>query len=1043
MSEKESMISARDRLTGEVRKFMVGPAFGIEEQLNDKPWEFYHTGMLWPSDSRLSEEEDDQAAESSSDDEGNQDGFLNMANCAQQSAMGMTFYLSSDPQKITISANWGTYILKSDKEDSAAEKADEDNETWEREHHEFNTELSIEAGIHDFPENLMNENGVLIKARLRKRKDHFILTLVIINNRKVEKSEKYDRILYQSELKATTDGKAGIITPPFPDTIRNESDFWLYELIYRKSRLHAVGHGCSVDWDSSDPVKSVRTAWIPEEEVFKASTEILEGDEILNLEYLSDEKNREEICESLSRLPEEYEKWIEKRDASVDKILKEFTRGKIEIKNAAMQNLRECRLQLSRIREGIRILKKDNTAWTAFVLANQTIAESMKKKRPESAPQWRGFQLAFILLSFPSSIYPDNEYRNSMDLIWFPTGGGKTEAYLGLAAMAVFHRSLSRGDNTGTIILTRYTLRLLTIQQFERAAAMICAANLVKNRHERLKEFSDYTIGLFVGGAATPNNLEKAEEILNNPESADNCTTLPIRKCPWCGSELARHIPYQELDFNGKRLITRCTNTGCEFAEGLPLKVVDEEIYADPPTIIIGTVDKFASMAWEPAMKSIFGIGQGTYDPPDLIIQDELHLITNALGTVTALYETAIDYLCRRDGSPVKIIGSTATIRRASEQTGKLFNREALQFPPSGTDADDSFFYRTDTENPGRTYLGIHAQGRSPKHSLARLAGNCVQSNMSQPEELKDLFYTLVMYFNSMRELGGALVLLEDDVPRYLRTLPGLDENSLRSLPQKKELTSQLSSEDIPKILNQLEISYHSESNDNEPVDAVLATNMISVGMDVDRLGLMIVNGQPKNTSEYIQASSRVGRRSGYPGVVFTLYNWTRPRDRSHYERFKAFHQAFYKHVESTGVTPFAARARDRALHAVLFSLARQTVEELGPVNAAGKICENDVYQKLMELKKIIVSRVKSVDPSEVAETDEELEEIIDDWKSHAENYSGEYLWSVNRKNNDQAGKAIMKRPGEVSDDKRIPVPTSMREVEPSTSIRLVKKGAY
>jgi len=1043
MISEEGRIMARDIVIEEIKKYMVGPAGGVSEQLSDKPWEFYHTGMLWPPDSDISGEEDDQSGESASGEEGNHEGFLNLANCAQQSAMGTTFHLSGESQTIRVEAEWAVYNPEEiDDEDKKGEK----RRIWKREALKADAEISLSTGSEDFSRKLYDENGITIRGELRTRENYFVLTLVLVNSQAVKKKERYENIVYQPEIRVTTDGIHGIISPPFPESVNTDEDFWTYELIYRKTRLHAVGHGCSVDWDSDTPVSFVKTSWIPEQEVLKASSDVLKGSKLLSLEFLSNEDNRDKICHELKTLPAEYEKWISEREESIDSIVGEFDRGRDRIHEAADKNLRDCRKQLTRIEEGISVLEKNDDAWTSFCLANRTIAESIRKKSGISDPRWRAFQLAFILLTFPSSIDPGHDDRDELDLIWFPTGGGKTEAYLGLAAMVIFYRSLSGGGSVGTTVITRYTLRLLTIQQFERAATMICAANLVKKNHPAFSSVEDYSIGLFVGGGATPNRVKEASGILVNPEASDKSTTLPIKKCPWCGDDLS--ASFQEVDEIGKKMITKCPNEECEYSEGLPIRLIDEEIYNSPPTIIIGTVDKFASMAWEPGMRSLFGKNRPDSRPPDLIIQDELHLITNALGTVTALYETAIDYLCRYNNRPVKIIGSTATIRRASEQTRKLFNRSAMQFPPSGTDADDSFFYKADKKNPGRTYLGIHAQGRSPKHTLARLAGNCLQSNMHQPEESKDLFYTLVMYFNSMRELGGALVLLEDDVPRYLNTLPGIGGGAVRTIPQKKELTSQLSSAEIPEVLKQLEFEYGSENTDYEPVDVVLATNMISVGMDVDRLGMMIVNGQPKNTSEYIQASSRVGRRTGYPGIVVTLYNWTRPRDRSHYERFKAFHQAFYKHVESTGVTPFAARARDRALHAVLFSLARQEIQELGNKGSAGRISDEDIYNKISELRKVIVERVEDVDSAELIDTTEELIELQDQWKAFAENVSGDYYWSLTKKDvkyyklssSDTGTKSMMKRPDEMENDNRITVPTSMREVEPATAIKLLLK---
>jgi hypothetical protein len=642
----------------------------------------------------------------------------------------------------------------------------------------------------------------------------------------------------------------------------------------------------------------------------------------------------------------------------------------------------------------------------------------------------------------------DHAERNVLDLIWFPTGGGKTEAYLGLSAMLLFYRRLSAEtpeEASGTAVITRYTLRLLTIQQFERAATMICAANVVSALYPEFETDKAFSIGLFVGGAATPNYLKKAEEILGGSGDNDQCTTLPIQKCPWCQSDLYQQ--HQYIKDETKELVTPCANNDCDFHLGLPIAVVDEQIYADPPSIVIGTVDKFAMMAWMPSMRVLFGQGRSR---PDLIIQDELHLISDALGTVTSLYEGAIDYLTATDVGRVKIVGSTATIRRAEEHVRKLFNRELAQFPPSGISSGDSFFYQVD-DAQDRLYVGLHCQGRSPKHSLSRLAGNISQANMYLDDECKDPFYTLVMYFNSLRELGGALVLLEDDVPRYLDSLPLPPEQAIRQLPQKQELTSQLNQQQLGAILDHLDVGIDKDP-DNPPVDVVLSTNMISVGVDVGRLNAMIVNGQPKNTAEYIQASSRVGREPNSAGIVFTMYNWTRPRDRSHYERFKAFHLAFYRHVESTSVTPYASRARDRALHAVLFAMARQSIDELREDISAGNILKPAIRQKVEKLAEYIIERAGIVDTSEQDSTREHLECLIDRWATLSEgileggqeNVYWQLPWKqkkeLRKKRADLDEYEILKGPDEYGQDERIKTPTSMRDVEPPTHVELIYK---
>jgi hypothetical protein len=449
---------------------------------------------------------------------------------------------------------------------------------------------------------------------------------------------------------------------------------------------------------------------------------------------------------------------------------------------------------------------------------------------------------------------------------------------------------------------------------------------------------------------------------------------LVLKKCPWCSAALEK----TQIKFEPNRLIVQCSNAGCDFRDGLPIATIDEHIWNYPPSFVVATIDKFAQLTWEPAFGSILGVGTGSL-PPDLVIQDELHLITDALGTVAGIYETVLDCLMRRDGRGPKIVGATATIRRAGEQISRLFNRRTMQFPPSGVDHDDSFFYSQDNSVPGRMYVGVHAQGRSPKHTLPRIIGGLLQATSSlSPDSVRDLFWTLVCYFNSLRELGGALVITEDDVPAYQEVLSKYNDQPVRKARTIVELTSAVPSYRIPEILEQLGIRLTDPPEKADPIDILLATNMISVGVDISRLGVMIIAGQPKTTAEYIQASSRVGRSRGSSGLVIIQYNWTRPRDRSHYERFRPYHGAFYRFVEASSVTPFAPRARDRALRGAVVALARSMCADMqsnkidDPVRLAARLPE-----LLKPLVAAFVERVQAVDQRETPATREEIENLV------------------------------------------------------------------
>ncbi|HLV58077.1 MAG TPA: DISARM system helicase DrmA, partial [Natronosporangium sp.] len=668
-----------------------------------------------------------------------------------------------------------------------------------------------------------------------------------------------------------------------------------------------------------------------------------------------------------------------------------------------------------------------------------TYAQALQRveARGAAAASWRPFQLAFVLLNLPALTDPTHperaaDHTGTVDLLFFPTGGGKTEAYLGLTAYTFAIRRLqgtlgtgaqARSGAAGTAVLMRYTLRLLTAQQFQRAAALVCAAEVLRQADPATFGDEPFRIGLWVGGGVSPNWFtEAAEQVAEAREAGEGRRTnvLQVLTCPWCGTALRPHHDLHP-DEDLRRVLLWCPNgegvDACPFSrtqssEGLPILTVDEEIYRYAPSLVVATVDKLAQLPWRGEAGILFGrvqqrcprhgyrhddldtrIGCGSRHlrkgtlpavtsqpvtplrPPDLIIQDELHLISGALGTMVGLFEAAVDQLCT--WSPVdghrtgpKIVASTATTRRAAEQVMGVFARQLEVFPPPVTDIADTFFSRqvpVSPDQPGRRYLGICAHGVRLKAAEIRLAEILLlagQTLFDRYGEPAAPYLTVVGYFNATRELAGMRRYLDDDVTTRVRThgaRRGLSDRIVSStgMLDVQELTSRISSADISEVLGRLEYGYDPELDTSarrraiaeefrraqaekrstfhplaerfsrrrregrEPVDVVLATSMLQVGVDVPRFGLMVVTGQPKNTAEYIQASSRVGRDASRPGLVITLYNWTRPRDLAHYEDFTYYHATFYRRVEALSVTPYTRRALDRGAAAAFVAAVR------------------------------------------------------------------------------------------------------------------------
>lgn len=603
------------------------------------------------------------------------------------------------------------------------------------------------------------------------------------------------------------------------------------------------------------------------------------------------------------------------------------------------------------------------------------------ENRSENTGYWRAFQIGLILSSLKSSILDCGtcKERDDVELIWFPTGGGKTEAYLGLASFAMFYRRLKDQHDDGVHVLMRYTLRLLTTQQFQRGSRLICAMERIRQQHDKLGA-QPFSIGIWVGSANTPNKRAAAVTAYNKMRTYGRAENpFILRQCPWCGAEMGKQHKVgsatQVLGYSkkGKTIAFKCPDKRCPFSNSLPVHVIDEDIYERRPSLIIGTVDKFAMLAWMPEAGALFGLnidGEREKKPPGLIIQDELHLISGPLGTMVGLYETVIEELCteKTEGIKPKIVCSTATIRRYQDQVRCLFARQkAVLFPPPGLDAGDSFFarYAVDSKGnllPGRRYLGFYAPGLPSMQTLqVRLFSSILMGNMLfEKVEERDPWWTLLVFFNSIRELGGALSLFQTDIPGALRGMAmrhGIKDR--RFLNNVLELTSRMTNEEVPLALEELGKKYTGKKS--RAVDVCLASSIIEVGIDVDRLSLMSIVGQPKTIAQYIQVSGRVGRKWWErPGLVNTLYSSTKPRDRSHFEKFQSSHSQLYAQVEPTSVTPFSPPVLDRALHA-LFAIYLRLLGDRSATESPDKVDP----ALLEELKQIFMTRVLIVDSSE------------------------------------------------------------------------------
>lgn len=1114
---------------------LLGPANGpFEEIVGMSVRDRYLVGKLAPRET-LEDQEQVQALDTASGrtdaDSANTELETSSNRSLVPSSIGFTFCIDGDLKELKVEALWGRYLRGDSETIPPKEEGKKPPRAWKRLPSGGNFTLNIVEGDitpivldHDTPD-------VVVQGTIRGKRENGdrLITLFLVNNQNLPTENQDEAWIFQPEIIVReSQGKAVFRKKSVLDSDGSDVERESLEMIYRERVEFAIGHGTSVhatpDIENSERAIELRTTVVPEYEVPVTETPGLNPEDreaqrkmvnegLLDMHTLANLETPK-LIETLKLLTTDYESWINEQGQRINSELGSY-------KLRAEDALDRCSQVLARLNDGIDTLSKDANAIDAFRFANSAMAlqrvksiQALAQRRGKPVSfesvdvpknrSWRPFQLAFVLMSVPSLANPAHPDRlgsieSYADLLWFPTGGGKTEAYLGVAAFAMSVRRLQGNlggldASRGLSVIMRYTLRLLTLQQFQRASALICAMEVIRRANTQKWGVNPFTIGLWVGQKSTPNTTEEsANAIQARRDGRHSGTSTPaqLTTCPWCGSEI-----YDGRDIDVRKDIGRTIiycgdkNSACEFSkgkapgEGLPVVVVDEELYRRPPSMLIATVDKFAMMAWKGQTRNLFGRANTECDrhgllwpespctgrhtklrdlpassakaispirPPDLIIQDEFHLISGPLGTMVGLYETAIDELSSwsLNGRTVKpkVIASTATVRKAPEQVNNVFLRKVLVFPPHGLDVEDNFFsvQRPVTEKPGRRYIGICAPGSSRPAVLIRLYVALLtasQELFNKFPSIADPYMTLVGYFNSLRELGGMKRLAEDDVQtRSYRVLmsdvsrPGLAQRAVRNVD---ELTSRVSSKDIPKKLDLLEVPYKMLWQKNEPraIDVVLATNMLSVGVDVNRLGLMVVNGQPKSTAEYIQATSRVGR--SFPGLVCTVLTWSRPRDLSHYESFEHYHATFYKHVEAQSVTPFAPRAMDRGLTGAMVSALRLGNESFNPnlgaeSMTAPNISEAEAIKKVFSNRAWLVTDRKPMGQF----TESMIADRLDRWVREATR-SGRHLAYDTYGAPDNA-EALLKKPG-LQNWTPFTAPTSMREVEPG--VRLVMDDA-
>lgn len=980
-------IERQKRVVEHLEQHYLGPIGGPEELLRNRPDATYLVGVLYPFGIGVEVEEPQPSTEENTDEEGidgTEEPAIDMANAYHPSSSALSFI--HDGTAVEIDLRYATY----------SEEKTDTHTAWRRQDHQFTGIRCEQGAVAGAP----GDGRVALNVLRRPfGQNSSLVTVAISNTRNAPKNNdgegqlRTDDCLYQVGMTVRSIG--GRILPyRSVEDLRLDSEQEELAVRYRHRQVFAVGHGTSVRWEHNlaDGCSSVSLDPLPRYTVLTVKAKTSDAG-ILRLDRLTQiQDDTANVLAELRTFVDEYRLWTEEQQ--------DQARGLDEhYRPAAGRITDRQRNAIDRMHEGIILLESSPLDRDAFRLAMSAMEEQMlqsarakatstERNQPRSEPTWRPFQLGFMLVALASTADANHADRDLVDLIWFPTGGGKTEAYLGLAAFEIFRRRLQHGiRGGGTAVITRYTLRLLTTQQFQRAATLVCAMERLRATDPLAQGMAPFTIGLWVGNGTTPGTQKKAIkrlELTRRREIPDN--PFQLTECPWCGHRMmpesrSEHAGDYGAVHSAGDIWLRCPDRTCLFHDRLPVEVVDERIYKYPPTILLATVDKFARLPFKQEAGVLLGAGTTTNEPPSLILQDEMHLLSGPLGTTVAIYDAAVLGIIGELGGHPKIVASTATIRSAEDQVRGLMARKVQLFPPSGLNEDDSYFARPvqDTGAPGRTYIGLMPQAFTQSTSVVRAMGAMLEAPGRAAQGAQDLkgadaYWTAVAYHNSLRELGRTVNLVRDDVNSLLTTRRG-PEGRPRQIRGDGivELTSHVDAEDLPKALQRLGRGLEK----GDAVDVVACTNMLSVGIDVPRLALMLMNGQPKTTSEYIQATSRVGR-GDVPGVIVTLYRASRPRDRSHYESFLGYHQALYRSVEPTSVTPWSAASRHRSLAAVLVTMVRHLSPWREDSQAVLFRADSNVVRNVRET---ILDVVERSDPDEYQATQEHLDRLIDQWR--------------------------------------------------------------
>lgn len=794
---------------------------------------------------------------------------------------------------------------------------------------------------------------VYIDVTIKLVKDRYLVSVALVNGSQVQSNGVTHKSNKKSDDKPTIETLfnsgmeielAGASFSPI------ELDFFADDYKYNSCQK-AVGNNCSVEYH--EETNSITTNHLP---TF-VQKRLLTNDELaVSFQSLIDAPV-ETLKDIHRKMLAEHLKWERKLEE------KKPTLSPVGIKNM-QEEIDEFAREIRRFEFGIEVINDYPIIMKSFVNMNRTFLKTSKKYST-----WRLFQIVFIVSLVPDIAACDEDVLldsqkaqttlNEVSLLYFPTGGGKTEAFLGVLIFNLFFDRY-RGKECGVTSILRYPLRLLSVQQVQRLANVLAQAELIRRADVAISRTEEFSLGYFVGDANTPNKIEKKDVVkyrTRSQEAIDEERIIDI--CPFCGKQTV-HLKFDEDSY---RLVHYCGNAECPSNGVLPIYMVDYEIYRYLPSAIISTVDKLAILGNNPSFRNILsgathrcpkhGFTSTTrcmvdrefcsvdvsdfeeiemYDPaPTLFIQDELHLIRESLGTYASHYESFIDYFVKNvspSRRPIKTIGATATISSYATQISQLYSKDPIRFPCASPDLKRNFYSYIEEDDTQRLIMGYAPYGKAIINSVVyslKYMREVVFDYVQNPEKvlaipgigidtvedaheiLKD-YWIFLEYNNVKRDGNNVEGALETPINVQLRQAGITPFNT-------RKMTGDETFQDVREVLSKV------ETNDDvfNGVNLIVATSMISHGVDADRFNIMFFYGMPGNTAEYIQAYSRTGRH--YSSIVIDIMRTSRETDQSYLKNFVNFHEFKDIMVEPVPINRWATKAIDCTLPGIFTGL--------------------------------------------------------------------------------------------------------------------------